>query len=205
MASYLYLVALWLFFGLTHSLLATEWWKRWMASLLGRYFRYYRLGYSFFAFGLLAFIIFYELRLPPRWLWQPPLYLQAVLSLPALAGLLIMGACIRRYFFYLSGIDVLFRHTTSSIGLVTNGLHRYVRHPLYFGTLLTLWSFFFLFPELGYLITCILATLYTWIGALWEEQKLRREFGDAYVAYQRRVPMLIPFRLWRTSIVHRES
>jgi protein-S-isoprenylcysteine O-methyltransferase Ste14 len=195
MASYWYLIALWVFFGLTHSLLAAEWWKRWVASQSGVYFRYYRLVYSFIALFLLIAIILYELHLPVTWLWRTPLAFQIIAGIAALAGLLIMGICIRRYFFYLSGIDVLFPPRQATMGLATGGLNRYVRHPLYFGTLLTLWSFFVLFPAVHYLITCCMITLYTWIGTICEEKKLRKEFGDAYADYQRRVPMLFPWPL----------
>lgn len=197
MAPYLYLIILWVFFGLTHSLLAAEWWKRWVARKTGVYFRYYRLIYSFIALFLLITIVIYELHLPVTWLWRTPLALQIVASIMALGGLIIMGICIRRYFFYLSGIDVLFPQKQATMGLATGGLNRYVRHPLYFGTLLALWSFFLLFPDLHYLITCSMITLYTWIGTLWEEKKLRKEFGEEYAAYQKKVPMLVPFRWWQ--------
>lgn len=192
MIPHLYLAALWVFFGLTHSLLAAEWWKRWVERKAGIYFQYYRLLYSFIALFLLVAIIIYELHLPITWLWQTPLILQIAGAVLALTGLIIMGICIRRYFFYLSGIDVLFPQKQSTMGLATGGLNQYVRHPLYFGTLLALWSFFLLFPDLSYLITCCMITVYTWIGTLWEEKKLKAVFGEEYAAYQKRVPMLIP-------------
>jgi protein-S-isoprenylcysteine O-methyltransferase Ste14 len=36
-------------------------------------------------------------------------------------------------------------------------------------------------------------TLYILIGVFFEERKLRREFGQEYVAYAAKTPMLIPF------------
>ncbi len=195
MNSYLYLIGLWVLFGLSHSLLAAEWWKGRVASVSGVYFRYYRLVYSFIALLLLVVIVFYELQLTAHWLWRTPLALQILAGLFAFAGLVIMGICIRRYFFFLSGIDVLFPASKASMGLATGGLNRYVRHPLYFGTLLAMWSFFVLLPATHYLVTCCMVTLYTWLGAVLEEKKLRKEFGEAYAAYQRRVPMLVPFRM----------
>ena len=36
-------------------------------------------------------------------------------------------------------------------------------------------------------------TVYVIIGTKLEEKKLVLEFGDAYIKYQREVPMLIPF------------
>ena len=190
---YLYLIALWGFFGASHSLLAAGWWKDWAQRKTGPYFRYYRLLYSFTALFLLISIIIYELQLPVTWLWRTPLVIQIMAGFTALAGIIIMAYCIRKYFSYLSGIDVFFPQKKVFTGLEKGGLHRYVRHPLYFGTLLTLWSFFLLFPDLNYLISCFMITLYTCIGATWEEKKLRKEFGEEYADYQRKVPMLIPF------------
>jgi protein-S-isoprenylcysteine O-methyltransferase Ste14 len=194
MTPYVYLAVLWVFFGLTHSVLAAAWWKNWVARHTGIYFQYYRLLYSLISFFQLIIIIIYELHVPAMWLWHMPITLQLAAGIAALAGILIMGLCIRRYFYYLSGIDVLLPPKPMELGLSTRGLNQYVRHPLYSGTLLALWSFFLVFPELGYLITCSMITLYTCIGVLWEEQKLRKEFGAAYVAYQQKVPMLIPFK-----------
>jgi protein-S-isoprenylcysteine O-methyltransferase Ste14 len=37
-------------------------------------------------------------------------------------------------------------------------------------------------------------TVYIVVGALHEEYRLKREFGEAYKVYCQRTPMLIPFR-----------
>lgn len=108
-----------------------------------------------------------------------------------------MGASIRKYFLFLSGIDV-FVKVESDPGLQQNGLHRWVRHPLYLGTLLMVWSLFIIFPYLHNLIACLMITFYTLIGIRFEEQKLVREFGTLYKEYSSRVPMLIP-KLWKVS------
>jgi protein-S-isoprenylcysteine O-methyltransferase Ste14 len=36
------------------------------------------------------------------------------------------------------------------------------------------------------------------VGTVWEERDLVAEFGDTYRDYQRRVPMLIPWRIPRS-------
>jgi protein-S-isoprenylcysteine O-methyltransferase Ste14 len=36
------------------------------------------------------------------------------------------------------------------------------------------------------------ATIYTLVGAYFEERKLLQDFGEAYAEYRRRTPMLIP-------------
>lgn len=192
MMPYLYLILLWLLFGLSHSLLATDWWKQWVQRKTGIYFRYYRLLYSFTAFLLLVVIIVYHWQIPVVWLWTVPVWLLLAGSLLLLVGILIMSVSIRKYFFDLSGIAVLFPQKKSSISLETGGMHRFVRHPLYFGTLLSTWAFLLVLPMMSYLVSCVMMTLYTCVGVVFEERKLRRTFGEEYRRYQERVPMLIP-------------
>jgi protein-S-isoprenylcysteine O-methyltransferase Ste14 len=42
------------------------------------------------------------------------------------------------------------------------------------------------------LLACLVLTLYTIWGARLEEKKLAAQFGETYVAYKKRVPMLLP-------------
>jgi len=42
------------------------------------------------------------------------------------------------------------------------------------------------------------------IGSVLEERKLVREFGEEYRAYQRQVPMLVPWK-WLLSRVRRKG
>jgi protein-S-isoprenylcysteine O-methyltransferase Ste14 len=74
--------------------------------------------------------------------------------------------------------------------LVTHGLYRVVRHPLYTFSLLFLW----LTPTMSVnsLTLYLGATLYILVGAYFEERKLLRDFGTAYADYKRKTPMLIP-------------
>ena len=76
--------------------------------------------------------------------------------------------------------------------LKIGGIHRFMRHPLYTGTNLVVWGFFFLFPYLNNLIAVVLLTLYVVIGIRFEEKKLIAEFGEQYLSYMKKVPSLIP-------------
>lgn len=73
-----------------------------------------------------------------------------------------------------------------------SGPYRWVRHPLYFFTLLLIWSC----PDLttDRLFFNVLWSAWIYVGTVLEERDLVAEFGDTYRRYQRRVPMLIPWK-----------
>ncbi|SEO63999.1 methyltransferase family protein [Niastella yeongjuensis] len=189
--NHIILVVLWLLFGILHSLLAADWWKRFMQRWLGLYYKYYSFSYSVFAGITLIGILVYQVYLQSGLLYVAPVWLKVLLGLPLVAGLVIMGALIKKYFFSLSGISV-FYSKQAPVELELTGLNRYMRHPLYFGTLLTIWSLFFIFPYVKNLLACLVITLYTVWGARLEEKKLAALFGEKYKVYKSRVPMLIP-------------
>jgi methanethiol S-methyltransferase len=103
-----------------------------------------------------------------------------------------MFISIKKYFMLLSGIRSIFTPMPAS-ELKINGIHRFVRHPLYSGTILFVWGLFFVFPFLNNLIAASLLTLYVLIGIIFEEKKLKIEFGKDYEEYISKVPMLIPY------------
>ncbi len=116
---------------------------------------------------------------------------EAMGFLICLSGLVVMGICIKKYFISLSGLRSLVEEKPAAV-LMLNGIHRYVRHPLYSGTFMAIWGSFFMYPLLSLLISNTIITLYTLIGIRYEERKLVAEFGAAYTAYQKRVPKLLP-------------
>jgi protein-S-isoprenylcysteine O-methyltransferase Ste14 len=73
------------------------------------------------------------------------------------------------------------------------GPYRWVRHPLYFFALVLFWAQ----PELtaSRLLFNALWTSWVLVGTVLEERDLAALFGQPYRDYQRRVPMLVPYRL----------
>jgi protein-S-isoprenylcysteine O-methyltransferase Ste14 len=182
----------WVLFGVFHSFFAATATKQRAEKAMGKYFRWYRPLYSVIAFVQTAAILAYQFSVKSIKLWEPETEEWLFFGLTGLAGLLVMGISIRKYFFNLSGIQVLYKKTQAPV-LETAGLHEYVRHPLYAGTLLFAWSVFFLFPMLSYLATCLPFTAYTIVGIKLEERKLATLFGHQYSLYKNDVPMIIPF------------
>ena len=86
--------------------------------------------------------------------------------------------------------QVLNPNPTVSTQMATNGLYRWVRHPLYTTGLAFIW----LTPimTMNLLALNIGLTLYLLLGTIYEERKLVRQFGEEYIQYQQEVPMLIP-------------
>ncbi|CAF1180675.1 unnamed protein product [Rotaria sordida] len=87
--------------------------------------------------------------------------------------------------------------TINNPTLVTTGLFRYCRHPLYLITLLSLTiTPVMSLDRLAFIIyTCI----YGSIGIYFEERKLIQIFGQAYIDYQQHVPAIFPFSVSKTK------
>jgi protein-S-isoprenylcysteine O-methyltransferase Ste14 len=181
----------WILYCVLHSLLASIRFKNAIQHKTGRWFRYYRLYYTLFAFLSLAAVIFFQLSIQTVRVYTTTLATLVAGGLVALAGLSIMLVCIKKYFLSLSGLKSLYQEEPSA-ELMIAGIHRYMRHPLYTGTFLFIWGLWITFPSLGLLIADAVITLYTLYAIRLEEHKLVAEFGEKYRDYQTKVPKLIP-------------
>lgn len=158
---------------------------------MGYHYKFYRLYYTVFAFVNLAAVLIPMLVISSPELFTPSKKTIIGGSVVAVAGLIIMGICIGKYFMQLSGLKGLIEGKTKNELMIT-GIHKFVRHPLYTGTFIFIWGLLIVFPYIHVLISASIITIYTLIGLRFEEQKLEKEFGDAYKIYKQRVPMLIP-------------
>ena len=136
------LVTFWFLFAFSHSILACEKCKQYMQVIMGKSYKYYRILYSCFSFISLGIIVTYHLTLTTVLLWS----VQTIQIILALVGLLlstiIISVFIGKFFFELSGADVLCAAKKSGT-LIRSSLYKHVRHPLYTATLLFIWSIFF--------------------------------------------------------------
>ncbi len=182
----LFALAIW---GVVHSFLASHLAKD-LFRLKAGSMDFYRLAYNIFAGISFLPIIYLMATLPDQPVYQvsaPWSYL--MLGGQAFAALMLLTAFLQTDSLSFVGLRQLFEKEKMG-ALVTRGLYRVVRHPLYTFGLLLVW----LSPGVSQnsLTVYIGATLYTLIGAYFEERKLLHDFGEAYAEYKRKTPMLIP-------------
>jgi protein-S-isoprenylcysteine O-methyltransferase Ste14 len=81
------------------------------------------------------------------------------------------------------------------VAFTVSGPYQQVRHPLYLFMLVMIWSC----PNLtkDRLLFNILWSVWIFIGTILEERDLITQFGEAYRKYQKKVPMLLPFKFFR--------
>ena len=77
--------------------------------------------------------------------------------------------------------------------LVTKGLYKYIRHPLYSSLLFLAWGTFFKLPSWFGAGLVFLATVFLVLTAKTEEKEDIAYFGPAYEAYMKQSKMFIPF------------
>ena len=82
--------------------------------------------------------------------------------------------------------------THRPIKVISTGVYSRIRHPQYFGAILSHVGISFLLSSLYSIITTPLIIGIIWIFSWKEEKELTREFGKKYEDYQKETPMLIP-------------
>jgi len=189
-------IAVW---GIVHSWLAALSTKDGFQRRFGDGFmRLYRLGFNVFSFVSFLPILWLMIALPDRALYQAPAPWKYLMLLgQVLAALLLLIGLLQTDTLSFVGLRQLIEGEKPA-SLVTHGLYRFVRHPLYAAGLLFLW----LTPSMSVnsLIVYLASTLYILVGARFEERKLLREFGDAYAVYRRNTPMLIPGLIFKPKV-----
>ncbi len=83
-----------------------------------------------------------------------------------------------------------FEKTTA---LVTSGIYKYIRHPLYSSLLLLTWGIFFKNFSVTGIVLAIAATVFLVFTAKADEAECIQFFGSAYEEYMKKTKMFIPY------------
>lgn len=198
MTPYLSIIAAWILFGVLHSLLASKPAKEWARLRMAHHHHLYRLLYNLLALLTFGLVLYAHRAAPADYLWTTPGWLSYLGAAVIFMGLVIVGLAAWQYDLReFTGLDV-FRRGHSSSSLIRSGVLRYVRHPLYSGTILVSIGWFLSAPTISNGLLVVFTTLYIRIGIYFEEKKLIDTHGEAYLHYQKQVPMLWPFP-WLTQ------
>lgn len=77
--------------------------------------------------------------------------------------------------------------------LVTTGIFRYIRHPLYSSLLFLTWGIWLKNPVTPGLIIALASSILLFLTALADEKECKEWFGDDYTEYMSRTKRFIPF------------
>lgn len=182
----------WLSFGLLHSLLASH---KGAAFLQDKTGCYWRAIYNLIAVVHLAAVLALGDFLFPN---PAPLDLTGIqtrgLTVLGLIGWSVFIIALWSYDLKrLTGIAYI-KEKTITLPIEPfhkEGLHRFVRHPVYTSALMIIWAGVKTEPDIA---TAIWATIYIVIGLYFEEKKLARLYGHEYDHYKSQVPALVPWR-----------
>ncbi|NJD78080.1 MAG: isoprenylcysteine carboxylmethyltransferase family protein [Candidatus Methanoperedens sp.] len=188
-----------LFFAGIHSILATDYIKKRAERLLGDNFRFYRLLYTILSFFTIvpAFLTWMTYSNVTQLVYSLPHWLLPfVLLVRLLATGLLLYAILQTDVLDFTGIRQLQGRNKSE--LITQGAYGVVRHPLYSGSIILLFTKMKM-TQLD-LTAIILISIYLIIGAFIEERRLLVVFGEEYRNYQKQVSMFIPVK-WARKLI----
>ena len=181
-------IAVW---GVIHSIMASTKIKEFLRSALGeRVMVAYRFAYNVFSLLTFAPIYFLVLILPDHKLYSVSApWMYVMFAGQGLSAILLLFSFLQTGPLSFVGLSQFWEGEKPS-ALVTGGMYRLVRHPLYLFSLLFLW----LSPSMSVnnFVFYLAITVYIFIGAYFEERKLLREFGASYAEYKSSTPMMIP-------------
>ena len=186
------------------SLSVTEFLKKRLDSK----FRFYRLFFNLVAVLTLIPVVLFasSIRTQTIFHWNGYMRIGQVLLIVIAIVLFLLGG--RHYDAgQFLGIKQIKRGTrnraiSDSGELETAGVLGITRHPWYLAAILIIWAR----PlDTSVIVINAILTSYLIIGSYLEEKKLIREFGEKYLAYRKRVSMLIPYKWLKAEIMDRHD
>ena len=137
---------------------------------------------------LIVFIIgmisdLFLLKVSDPWQNAFPWYFRIVVFLPLL---FVAG------YFAQRAHKKVFEEERKELMVIKTDVFAIIRHPLYFGSILTYLSFVILSLSAFSLVIFVVVVIFYYYLCSYEEQLLIAKLGDEYKNYMKNVPMLIP-------------
>lgn len=182
-----------LLFFVQHSVMVRRWFKDWLARLVDREF--HAAVYSIASGVALAVAMLFWQRSPAIVFdfGGPVAWLIRAMAVLAIAGF-VWGVRSLDTFDAFGRLEITARlrgETPPPSRLVVRGAYQWMRHPLMFFMLVFMWSNPVVTADRA--VFNVLWTAWLVLGSFFEERDLVAEFGGQYRAYQRVVPMLLPW------------
>lgn len=175
-------------YGALHSALISPAVKAWAAQRWGLRGKAYRLAFNILSTLLLLPVLALPLRYPDRLLYRLPWPWAALAVAVQLLGVLLVLDAVRR-----TGLWTFLglRDPEGQRTFTVTGPYRWMRHPIYAGSLLFLWASPLMTRNQALFYAAL--SLYLVVGERIEERRLLHEWGAVYRDYRRRVPTWTPW------------
>jgi len=179
-------------FALQHSIMARPWFKRAWTRIVPEPAE--RSTYVLFSSAALL-LMFWQWRPIGAVIWKMNgTGAMIMLALYGAGLMIVLSSTFLINHFDLFGLRQVYLYLAARpytpLKFRTPFFYRYVRHPLYFGWLLTFWSAPVM--TVAHLFFAVMTAAYIFVAIRFEEADLVRAHGDKYRRYRQEVPMILP-------------
>lgn len=182
-------------FALQHSIMARPGFKKWWTQFVHPAIE--RSTYVLLS-SLALILIYWQWRPMTSVVWevQNEIAVTVIYGVFALGWLIVLLSTFMINHFDLFGLKQVYEYLRNlepkPIPFKMNFLYGVIRHPLMLGFIIAFWATPVM--TVGHLIFSLTTTVYILVATKFlEERDLHKIHGQQYAAYQREVPMLIPF------------
>jgi len=186
-------LALTIFFGIQHSVMARSWLKRVLLKFMPEAME--RSTYVFFSgFALFVVTLFWQAINGTLWEFKNGFAYYFLYALFWFGWAFSLGATFIINHFELFGLQQVYNNLkgrqAKEIEFQEKLLYKFMRHPIQVGVIIGLWAT----PIMSYthLILALIFTIYIFIGLYFEEKDLVKELGEVYKKYKQRVGIMFP-------------
>jgi protein-S-isoprenylcysteine O-methyltransferase Ste14 len=123
------------------------------------------------------------IKISDSWQAYVPWYYRLIVFIPLL--------CIAGYFGQRSH-KIIFEEERKKLMVINTDVYARLRHPMYFGSILTYFCFVTLSLSVIALVIFIIVIIFYYYLCRFEEQLLLEKLGDKYKLYMEKTPMLFP-------------